>query len=995
MLHRIETRFKEGFRDASAEGVKKTVQANLSLRLTEVKMVYIYTIDADISEKEAKILGKNLFVDTISQDYGINTSLAQNFDWSIEVGFKPGLTDNVGRTAKQAVEETLKTKLKPEDAVYTSKQYLFSGSLSRENMESIARNILANNLIEQWLIQDKETFERDKKYLDIPKVVSSRAPNVSNINLNVSDEELIKISKERKLALNLIEMKKIKNYFSRSEVIEDRKKVGLGADPTDAELEVLAQTWSEHCKHKIFNAKISYKDEKGEIHVIDSIFDTYIKKSTKKLQEELSWIVSTLWDNSGVMKFNDDWLLAIKCETHNSPSNEEPYGGAITGIVGVYRDPMGTGKACKLVYGSYGFCTGDPFYSGSLKPKIHPKRLLAGVRRGVEHGGNKSGIPTPYGITFFDKGYMGKPVIYVSAGGLIPAKVGGEEGFKKHIDSGDLIVMCGGRVGIDGIHGATESSMEAGDWISPSHVQIGDPFTQKKMHDFLNEARDKMLFKGITDNGAGGLSSSIGEMARDSNGFELYLDKVPLKYAGLDPWQIFVSESQERMSLSISPDKIDEFKELAKKHDTEVSVLGKFIDSGKFYATYDEQTVTYMDMDFVHEGVPQMELEAEWQTPEIRGLREPVLDDIENHGLFLEQMLSRINICSKEYIIRQFDHEVQGTSVIKHLVGKKSDVHSDAVVLRPVLQSENGIAISAGINPKYSQIDTYHMSSYCLDEAIRRIIAVGGSLKQIGLNDNFCWPSPLVSDVNPDAKYKLAQLVRANQALYDYTLAFKTPCISGKDSMSIDGTLRDDDGNAQRISGLPTLQFSAVGKIEDVKKCVTMDVKKPDDLVYVLGKTKNELGASEYYEMRGELGVNIPKVEAESAVKLYNALSSAVEKGLAASIHGCYKGGLAIALAQTSFAGGYGLRLDLRKIPADNLKNEVLLYSESASRFVVTISPENKGRFEEIMNGNVYGEIGKVTEDKNLCIIGINGEEIMKADISQLKQVYKKTFKEF
>ena len=995
MLNIIETRFKDGFRDASAEGVKKTVETNLSLSLADVKIVYIYTIDADISEEQAKMLGKDLFVDTISQDYSVNQPLAKDFDWSIEVGFRPGLTDNVGRTSKEAIEEILKRKLKSEDAVYISKQYLFLGSMSRENMESIAKNILANNLIEQWLIQDKESFNRDKKYLAIPKVSSSHIPNISTINLNVSDEELMRISEEKKLALNLIEMKKIQSYFSRPEVIEDRKRFGLDENPTDAELEVLAQTWSEHCKHKIFNAKITYKNKGGEVQEINSIFDTYIKKSTKKLQEELGWVVSTLWDNSGVMKFNDDWLLAIKCETHNSPSNEEPYGGAITGIVGVYRDPLGTGKACKLVYGSYGFCTGDPFYDGSLKPKIHPKRLLAGVRKGVEHGGNKSGIPTPYGITFFDKGYMGKPVIYVSAGGLIPAKVGGEEGFKKHIDPGDLIVMCGGRVGIDGIHGATESSMEAGDWISPSHVQIGDPFTQKKMHDFLNEARDRMLFKSITDNGAGGLSSSVGEMARDSNGFELQLDRVPLKYAGLDPWQILVSESQERMSLSVSSDKIDEFMKLAKKHDTEATVLGKFIDSGKFYTTYGGKTVTYMDMDFVHKGVPQMELEAEWKSVEERGLKEPVLDDIQNHGAFLEQILSRINICSKEYIVRQFDHEVQGTSVIKHLVGENSDVHNDAVVLRPVLDSENGIAIASGINPKYSQIDAYHMASCVLDEAIRKIIAVGGSLKQIGLNDNFCWPSPLMSDVNPDAKYKLAQLVRANQALYDYTLGFKTPCISGKDSMSIDGTLRDEAGNAQRISGLPTLQFSAVGKIEDVKKCVTMDVKKPNDLVYVLGKTKNELGASEYYEMRGELGANVPKVEIESAVKLYNALSKVVEQGLVSSIHGCYKGGLAIALAQTSFAGGYGLEVDLRRVPADNLKNEAILYSESASRFVVTISPENKGCFEEIMDGNVYGKMGKVTENKNFSVIGMSGEKIIESDISQLKQAYKKTFKQF
>ncbi|MEK6807916.1 MAG: AIR synthase-related protein, partial [Nanoarchaeota archaeon] len=549
-----------------------------------------------------------------------------------------------------------------------------------------------------------------------------------------------------------------------------------------------------------------------------------------------------------------------------------------TGIVGVYRDPMGTGKGCKLIYGAYGFCTGNPFYKGELKPKIHPKRLLAGVRAGVESGGNKHGVPTVYGITFFEDGYMARPAIYVLAAGLIPSKVRGEAGYEKKADPGDLIVMAGGRVGIDGIHGATESSMEAGEWISASHVQIGDPYKQKKLHDFLIEARDLGLYKCITDNGAGGLSSSVGEMAQFSNGFELRLDKVPLKYSGLAPWQILLSESQERMTLAVLPEKKDELFKLAEKHDVEVTVIGKFTNSGKFYCAFEGERVTDLDMNFVHHGVPQMELEAEWLSPQERGLSEPDFQESEDHSAILQEMLARINIASKEYIVRQFDHEVQGKSVIKHLLGKDSDVFSDAVVLRPSFDSKEGLAVSAGINPVFSKIDTYWMTALAIDEAVRRIIAVGGNLKQIALNDNFCWPSPLPSGQNPDAKYKLAQLVRANQALYDFTLTFKTPCVSGKDSMSMDGIVKDENGE-RRLSALPTLQFSAVGKVEDVEKCVTMDVKNPGDLVYILGETRDELGGSEYYEMRGELGLNIPKVNAEKFIKLYNSLSQAVEKG--------------------------------------------------------------------------------------------------------------------
>lgn len=590
---------------------------------------------------------------------------------------------------------------------------------------------------------------------------------------------------------------------------------------------------------------------------------------------------------------------------------------------------------------------------------------------------------------------MAKPAIYVLAAGLIPAEVGGEPGHEKKADPGDLIVMTGGRVGIDGIHGATESSMEAGDWISSSHVQMGDPFTQKKMHDFLLEARDKGLYKCITDNGAGGLSSSVGEMAEFSNGFELWLDKVPLKYSGLAPWQILVSESQERMTLAILPEKKDEFLRLAEKHDVEATVIGKFTDSGKFHTVYGDKTVTYLDMDFIHHGVPQMELEAEWLSPEERGLSEPDLEEASDHNQLLKEMLSRINICGKEYITRQFDHEVQGRSVIKHLIGEKSDVYSDAAVIRPDPASKEGVAVSAGINPAYGQIDAYWMAALAVDEAIRRIIAVGGSLEQIALNDNFCWPSPLPSKENPDAKYKLAQLVRANQALYDFTKSFKTPCVSGKDSMSMDGVIKDKNGGKKRVSAPPTLQFSAVGKIKNIEKCVTMDVKSPGDLVYVLGITGDELGGSEYYEMKDKVGLNVPKVNAGEFAKLYNALARVVEGGFVRSVHGLYKGGLAVGLAQISFAGDYGLEVDLDKVPALGLQEtEKVLYSESAGRFLVTVSPEKKEEFENALKGSAFGEIGKVGEDKVLRIMA--GEEaVIEENIDKLKEAWQEPFNNF
>jgi phosphoribosylformylglycinamidine synthase len=327
------------------------------------------------------------------------------------------------------------------------------------------------------------------------------------------------------------------------------------------------------------------------------------------------------------------------------------------------------------------------------------------------------------------------------------------------------------------------------------------------------------------------------------------------------------------------------------------------------------------------------------------------------------------------------------------MAGKESDVHSDAVALKPLYDSNEGIAVSAGINPAYSKIDTYHMTACAIDEAIRRVIAVGGSLKQIALNDNFCWPSPLPSKNNPDAKYKLAQLVRANEALKDYTMAFKTPCVSGKDSVSLDGTIKDKDGKDHRLSVLPTIQFSAAGRIDDVEKCVTMDVKKPGDIVYVLGRTYDELGGSEYYEMLDEVGLNVPKVNAKRSGRLYKALSRAVEEGRVDSIHGCYKGGLGVALAQASFAGGYGLDIDLRKIPKNGVNNDdKLLYSESAGRFVVTVVPENREGFESMMKGSACRPVGYVTNNDVLNIKGVHGKTIMQENIHELKKAYKQTF---
>jgi phosphoribosylformylglycinamidine synthase II len=769
--------------------------------------------------------------------------------------------------------------------------------------------------------------------------------------------------------------------------VEGRRRVGLGSKITDVELECLAQTWSEHCKHKIFNARVTYQAENGSLQEIDSLFDTYIKGSTKEIRKRLGendWCLSVFVDNAGIIRFNDDYNLVFKVETHNSPSALDPYGGALTGIVGVNRDPFCTGKGAKLIFNTDVFCFAPPTYDKPLPQRIlHPRRIYEGVREGVEHGGNKSGIPTVNGCIVFDERYLGKPLVYCGTGGIMPAQIDGIPTHGKEIRQGDRIVMAGGRIGKDGIHGATFSSEELHEGSPVTAVQIGDPITQKKMTDFLLIARDRDLYRAITDDGAGGLSSSVGETARLSGGCDMDIQKAPLKYPGLQPWEILISESQERITLAVPPEKLETFLELGQKMGVEATALGIYGDSGIFHIRYGEKTVAFLDMDFLHSGVPQMRLKAKWSPPKHL---EPDFPEPVDLGKSLNDMLGRLNICSKESVVRQYDHEVQGGSVVKPLVGICNDGPSDAAVIRPVLESYEGVVVAQGICPRYSDIDTYHMAACAIDEAIRNAIAVGGTLDRMAGLDNFCWCDPVQSDKTPDGEYKMAQLVRANSALYDYTTAFGVPCISGKDSMKNDYQIGET-----KISIPPTLLFSTIGKMEDVRNAVTMDAKKAGDLVYVLGGTFPEMGGSEWYALHGYVGNQVPVVHAAKAKALYEALSQAIREGLVASCHDCSDGGLGVALAETAFAGGLGLSVNLALVPNKGItRNDTLLFSESQSRFVVTISPERKAAFEDVMRDAVMGQAGVVLDDPLLCINGIGGNRIMEEDIHILKSVWQK-----
>lgn len=980
--YRIELNPLDCWRDARAESVQKQLADFLGISVKHIHTRDVFTVSADISPADAQATAA-AFANPVLQQGVVGVTSVAGYDWLVRVGFRPGVTDNLGRTGKEAIGDIIGRKLTDDEQVFGSVEYYISApDMTRDTVDYLARALLANVLIETVTVLSADEVAKDGIPLHKPIVTADDSVHVKEISLEVSDAELMEISRKGILALSIEEMQAIQNYFRTA---EGRDKYGLKACPTDVELEVLAQTWSEHCKHKIFDAEIDYTDDNGKREKIVSLFKSFIKKSTTEIGNEVDWLVSVFWDNAGVIKFNDKVDLVYKVETHNSPSALDPYGGAMTGIVGVNRDPMGTGLGANLLTNAWGYCLGSPFTKPEDVPEglLHPRRLRDGVHKGVIDGGNQSGIPYACGWEYFDERYLGKPLVYCGTVGTLPKTIpDGRKGFEKTINPGDVIVMAGGRVGKDGIHGATFSSEELHS-ESPTHaVQIGDPITQKKLGDFIYEARDRGLYRFVTDNGAGGLSSSLGEMASFCNGGRLDLSKVPLKYAGLQPWEILVSEAQERMSFAVPPECIEEFKALAASRDVEVTVLGEFTDNGKFHVTWGDQTVACLDISFMHGGYPRMQLKAKWAPP-VWPEPEYKTRDI---AADLVSMMGRLNICSDEYKARQYDHEVKGLSVIKPFVGKARDVASDATVTMIEPLATEGFILSAAILPRYADIDTYHMMTSSIDLAVRRVIAVGGKLGHIAGLDNFCWPDPVQSEKTPDGEYKLAQLVRANQALYDYTKAYKVPCISGKDSMKNDSTR-----GGRKISIPPSVLFSTISRMDDIRKAVTLDAKFAGDLVYVIGTTKAELGGSEYFNMLDAVGNAVPKVDAMAAQEIYEKVSSVTDAELVNSLHTPALGGLGVGFAKVAIGGRLGMAIDLAKVPVEGaLDPRDILWSESNARFIMTISPANAAKVEELLAGIPFAQVGTVT-DNGKVTFKRDGDIVAETTVDQLVTSYKTT----
>ncbi|MBI2378865.1 MAG: phosphoribosylformylglycinamidine synthase [Deltaproteobacteria bacterium] len=950
--HFVQIRLVPSSFDVRGARVAAAARAR-GLELGSAHVSRVYEIEGAASVAALLPAIRHRFSDPILEEVTID-------EWSISgrshalVGRLPGVTDDEGMIAAAELEDA---GIRCEVASF--RLYDFEREVPKELLERFVRDVLSNPVVDQ-----SELGVGEPRLPSLPHAVE-RAFELRSVSLELSDSGLESLSKSRGLNLSIAELRAIRAHHVAT--TESRRARALPAEPTECELEVYAQTWSEHCKHKELNARISMSLN-GDAYEIHSLFRTFIARGTEIIREKWralgeDWMVTVFSDNAGVVRLDDDRLFVLKVETHNSPSALDPVGGAMTGVLGTNRDAFGTGKGgARLLFNTDVLCFGPLDFDHPLLPgQLHPARVAAGVVEGVEQAGNKCGVPTVNGAVLFDSRFSGKPLVYCGTGALLPARYPNGASFEKDLRPGDVIVMAGGRVGRDGIHGATFSSGALDSEAPRSVVQIGSPFTQKLLSDFLEAACAEGLISGCTDNGAGGLSSSVGELAPLTGGASVWLERVPLKYRGLEPWEILLSESQERMTLAVRPRDLERALALASSMLVEASVIGEFHDRGRFEIFCGPQVIASIDLGFLHDGVPKLELEAEWSTMECApiacetGVREALLE-----------LLASPNIASREAIVRRFDHEVKGRSVIKPFMGENGRAPQDAAVLRVEVEGSMGLAVASGICPKFGDLDPYEMSAGAFDEAVRSLISVGARLPTPGERpawsacDNFCVPNSVFdSATNPDGRQKLGKLVRMCEALFDSSTFFDIPMTSGKDSMK-----NDFVSGRTKISVPPTVLYTMVAKLDDVRRVVTSEWKRPGDRIYLLGATHDELGGSELFRLHGISGGLVPRVRRPEAERLYRAVMEANRLSLLASSHDLSDGGLGVAIAECCIGSGFGADIDTRH---GEMSITSWLFSESHSRFLVSVKPEDSARFERI-EGMTASLIGTVVLEPRLEI---------------------------
>ncbi|MFQ6100432.1 MAG: phosphoribosylformylglycinamidine synthase subunit PurL [Anaerolineae bacterium] len=967
MDHRIEVFWRAALPDGRvADLLAQVAQLGLD-RVRRVQVGDLYFLRGDLSPADLERLAEELLTDPVVEGYRSRPADAlpppDEAGLVVEVGYRPGVTDPV---AAHLLHRARMLGIGSVEATATGTRYTFEGDLSAADLHRIAREILCNDVVQTYAL-------RTLQPAFVPRAEPSDEVEIVSIR-EADDETLARMSVERVLFLSLEEMRAIRDEFRR-----------LGRDPTDVELETLAQTWSEHCQHKTFKAEIHYLCQGGMPRVlptgrgpappyeemITGLLRTYLRAATERL--EPGWVRSAFVDNAGIVDFDDEFEVSFKVETHNHPSALEPFGGANTGIGGVIRDVIGVSG--RPIANTDVLCFGPLDMPREDMPAgiLHPRRIARGVVAGIEDYGNKMGIPTVSGAIIYDPGYAANPLVYCGCVGL--ARKGQH---RRDPRPGDLCVSLGGRTGRDGIHGVTfasaELTHETGQTVG-SVVQIGDPITEKALLEAVIRARDEGLYHAITDCGGGGFSSAVGEMGSEV-GVEVELGDVSLKYPGLRPWEIWISEAQERMVLAIPLENLPRLKEICEELDVELTVIGRFTGDKRLCICYDGKITADMDMAFVHEGWPRSRLRAEWAPLEFD---DPDIAPPENLTPVLLRLLADPDVASKEPVIRRYDHEVQGATIVKPLVGVADDGPSDAAVLCSLeTDGWRGLALGCGINPHYGRLDPYAMAWAVVDEALRNIVSVGADPDHIALLDNFCWGNPALPD-------RLGGLVRAVQGCHDAALAYGTPFISGKDSLNNEYV--DPQGQKRAIP--PTLLISSLGIVPDVRGAVTMGLKSAGNLLYVVGETRAELGASLYYRLHGALGNSVP-APVPGVIEMMRALHGAMRKGLVRACHDLSEGGLAVAAAEMAFAGRLGLDLDLADLPRtpDVQADDVALFSESSSRFLVEVAPEDAAAFEEALTGWPVAHLGHVTDGGTLRLRGLQGGTVIESPIEELLQAW-------
>ncbi len=927
--------------------------------IEEVRSEKIYFFSGRLNEIDVRLLAVELLTDPVAEqfDYRENFSSRDAVVAAIEVHPLPGVMNPVAQTTLWAARQLLARKGSPYSSVEevrTARRFYLAGAKSSDELEQIAGAVLANDCVEKWYVHG---FDRHDTIPEVFPEPPTKPFTIRRVPLNgLADHELAKLSRDAHLFLSLEEMQTIREHFVR-----------LERDPTDLELETLAQTWSEHCVHKTLKSAFEYRGEDfgrpGEVTVhFDNLLKDTIVRTTHHLAKD--WCLSVFVDNAGVIAFDDDFGIAFKVETHNHPSAIEPYGGAATGVGGCIRDIMGCGLGAKPIASTDVFCLAPPDFPVERVPTgvLHPRRMLKGVVGGVRDYGNRMGIPTVNGAIYFDERYLANPLVFCGCVGLIP-----RNRIDKKAASCDFIVVAGGRTGRDGIHGATFSSAELTDTHADefSHaVQIGNAIEEKKLLDAQLIARDHpdgCLYSAVTDCGAGGLSSAVGEMG-EPLGALVDLEKVPLKYAGLRYDEVWISEAQERMVFSVPPEHIEKFMAVFGAEEVEASIIGQFTNDRVLRVRYDGQVVGELQMEFLHHGLPKTTRIASWKpNAETRKLRNAETDNQKISDLKsqisdsdrlqnstsarLLAALGNLNVASKEWVIRQYDHEVQGRSVIKPLVGPKSGP-SDAAVVRPVHTSRQGIALGCGLCPHWSDIDPYWMAVRAVDEALRNVICVGADPERVAILDNFCWPKA-------DTEESLGALVRTCRGASDAALAYGLPFISGKDSLNNQFSMCEAEarrtGLPRQIAIPPTLLISAIGIVKDIDRCVTMDLKSAGNAIVLTGAPGSD---------------REPGFDLGAAFQVHRRVAELIGLGQIVAAHDVSDGGLVVALAEMCIASGLGAVIDL---PAATVPFD--LFEESVATYVLEMPAE-----EAAISG--LPVIGKVTTEPVLRISSPTNETI-------------------